>query len=269
MLDTETNIAGIYRMIVVADDGFDTSLGAYTCKPNAVMCEFLFAYGTCSLTVSDSISENGKLYISGINFDLPKITPELRNWLNTNAERRWVCFAEDFNDYTHIIGEAAIGCVLAVRQTTGPSSSSKNLSNVSLSVSSINRPIITEMNFIDLTSSRTKIDLRRYAEKDIYVYEGDTISEVLTFRDANGNIENLTGSSFKMQVRNPIDNSVTSSFTMGGGFSFQNNNTELKMHKTELIAAGTYDYDLQRTYPDGIVETQMVGKFIVEKQVTI
>ncbi|GGD44982.1 hypothetical protein GCM10011514_06240 [Emticicia aquatilis] len=273
MLDDLFNSGGIYRLVVVSDDGFETEpfLGVWadaSIKDGAVMCEFLFAHGTCSLSIKDRLNENGILCVSQIILDLAKITVELQRWLYLHAERRWVCFAEDFNGYTHIIGEPHTGCRLSTNQVTGERSSSKNLTTITLEVSSIYRPIITTMNFVDLTSNRLKIDLRRYAERDFYAYEGDTINEVLTFRDANSNIENLTGNSFKMQVRD-FTGAVITSFVMGNGFVLQNNNTELLMFKSDIIASGEYDYDLQRTYPDGTIETQLKGRFIIEKQITI
>lgn len=273
MLDYDVlNSGGLYRLIVVSDDGFETSpiLGAWPSiklKPSAVSCEFLFAVNTGVIGIGDNLSENGLLFEIGIGVDLPKMTPELRDWMEMNGERRWVCFAEDFNEYTHIIGEPGIGAVLTINQSSGESSVSRNVSQLAFRAFSNYRPIISIMNFVDLTTDRKIIDLREYALTDIITYQGDTISEPLIFRDAVGNIENLTGNSFKMQVFDSTGAIVTS-YEMGAGFSLQNLNTELFLFKNTTVPVGEYDYDLQRTYPDGLMKTQMAGKYIVQKQFT-
>jgi hypothetical protein len=275
MLDSDLlNSGGIYRLVVVADDGFLTKpfLGVWNdlaIKDGAIMCEFIFAHGTCSLANFDKISENGLLFSSKISFDLPKISDILQKWLYLNAERRWVLFAEDFNEYTHIIGEPEVGCYLSTNQATGERSSGKNLTSFILQGSSIFRPITKAMSILDLTATNSlQIDLRRYSKRDFLVYEGDTINQVLVFRDNTGTIENLTGSSFKMQIRD-LTGVVITSFTMGAGFSLQNSDTEILMFSANLIPAGDYVYDLERTYPDATIETQMKGQFLIEKQITI
>lgn len=274
MLDNDVlNSGGIYRLIVVSDDGFETApvLGTWQAiklKPAAVMCEFLFARDSGSFAIADRPSENGILYESNVVVELPKITIELRDWLDINAERRWVCFAEDFNDYTHIIGEPGLGAILSVNQTTGDTSSSRNFSGLGFLGFSIYRPIITDMNFVDLTENRQLIDLREYVLADIIVKAGDSIFEPIVLRDSFGNIENLTGSVFKLQVKD-VDGNLITSFEMGNGFTLQNGNTELLMQKNGTLPVGEYQYDLERTYPNGIVKTQMAGRFIVENQVTI
>jgi hypothetical protein len=263
------NAGGLYRLVVVDDEGFETSptLGKWPdvkLKKTAVVCEFLFARDSGSLAVPDVLSENGKIYECGVVVDVPKITPELRDWLELNGERRWVCFAEDFNDYTHIIGEPGLGCVLTSDQSTDTMASGRNVSVLYFNASTPYRPIINTMNFLEMTSDRQIIDLRENALADIVVYAGDTLSESLKFKDATGTVENLTGSTFKMDIKNNAG-AVVLALTMADGLSLINTNTELLLTKTVIsLTPGEYLYELQRTYPTGAVKTKMVGKFIID-----
>ena len=199
-------------------------------------------------------------------FDLDWIwnyTTDLSEFLFQNQNKRWILFFADQNGQAYVAGSLEQPARLSFSRAIDNS----NFLKLNLSAK-LWHPVflLTSLNILEMLETKV-IDLRKYASIDIKVVEGDTINEPLTFRDANGDIENLTGSTFKMQVRRP-DGSIVTSFVMGTGFSLQNGNTELLMFKSEVIPAGDYVYDIQRTNSDTTVDTIMKGKFIVEPQIT-
>jgi hypothetical protein len=216
----------------------------------------------CVFTAKSNQDANGLMYDTGISWAWLNNRGELLNFLYRNQFKKWVAFFTDQNGRSYVAGSLELPMKLLFSQGID----AQNLVRVQLTSKSWHPAWFTEN--INLMALNTQtIDLRRYASRDFIVYEGDTIQDILVFRDGNGVIENLTGSTFKMQVRR-IEGSIVTSFTMGEGFTFQNSNNELLMQKTDLITNGEYIYDLQRTYPDNTIETLMKGKFIVEPQIT-
>ncbi len=269
-----TNVGGIRKLTIVADDGFlakpeNGEWSVISIKPDAVVFDVLFAPNTCSLSEGEQLTEQGLLILGQVAASVPKLTKEFRSFLYINAERRWVVFAEDNNGLTHILGEPEVGLKLNVNSSIGGVGSSRNTNDIALSGSMIFPPFISETM---ITLEGPTIDLRSYAQQNFIAYKGDSINQELTFEDANGVIETLTGSSFLMQVKDNAGN-VIFSFDMGSGFSLQSLDTVLNMTKTAsemaAVAVGKYSYDLQRTFPDASVNTVMKGYFIIENDVTL
>jgi hypothetical protein len=207
-----------------------------------------------------SVSGNG--FEVDIDWAFPT-NRELMDWLHEHQEQRWVAFFTDQTGLSYLAGSMDQGLKLVYARSADYSSYTKiNMSGVTW------HPIlyIKNINIIAMLGT-TIIDLREYVVADILVYAGDTISESLKFRDAMGTLENLTGSTFKMDVKDSAG-TVVVAFEMGSGLSLINGNTELLLSKPGITITGEYDYDLQRTYPDGSVKTKMGGKFIIERQIT-
>ncbi len=216
----------------------------------------------CFFSSKSSQDANGISYDTSIIWTWIGNSGELMDFLYRNQHKQWVAFFTDQNGRSYVAGSLELPMKLVFAQAID----AQNAIKIQLTSQSWHPAWFVEN--INLMALNTQtIDLRRYASFDIRAYEGDTIQEVFVFRDGNTAIENLTGSSFKLQVRR-LDGSIVTSFTMGDGFTLQNSNNELLMYKTDLIPNGEYVYDLQRTYPDSVIETQMKGKFIVESQIT-
>lgn len=216
----------------------------------------------CVFATKSNQDASGVFYDLSISWAWVSNNGELLNWLYRNQFKQWVAFFTDQNGRSYVSGSLELPMKMLFSQGID----AQNTIKVQLTSQSWHPAwFVDNINLMALSTQI--IDLRRYASRDFIVYEGDTIQEVLVFRDGNGVIENLTGSIFKMQVRR-ADGSIVTSFTMGDGFTFQNSNNELLMLKTDVIANGEYVYDLQRTYPDSTIETMMKGKFIVEPQIT-
>lgn len=231
-------------------------------KDDAKIFVSTFYRKECAFTAKSNQDANGLIYDIGISWAWINNRGELLNFLYRNQFKKWVAFFTDQNGHSYVAGSLELPMKLLFSQGID----AQNLVRVQLTSKSWHPAWFTEN--INLMALNTQIiDLRRYANRDFIAYEGDTIQEVLVFRDGDNNIENLTGSSFKMQVRR-ADGTIVTSFTMGDGFVLQNSNNELLMQKTDTVVAGEYVYDLQRTYPDLTIETLMKGKFTIESQIT-
>lgn len=268
-MDAEVlNAGGVQRLVIVSDDSFASSpiLGEWDSIVYAdapYICEVLMPHDSCQF----SITKNGQVFVTTISFDIAKLTAELRVWLTKHSERRWLAYVLDNNDLTHVAGFPGHGGELQFGQTSAKRGG-KNGSTFSLEISSLYLPYITDMGFEELTDTTEKLDLRRYAKRDICVYAGDTVDVSFTFRDDDGNIQNLNGSAFELKAVG-LDN-ASFSVTMQSGLSLANSNTELRLLITQLLfGAGTYTYDIHRIFPDATRETVMLGKFIIEEQINL
>lgn len=263
------NAGGVQRLVIVADNSFANSpiLGEWPAIVYAAapyICEVLLPHDSCQF----SITKNGQVFVTAISFDVAKLTAELRIWLTKHSERRWVAYILDNNDLTHVVGYPSHGGELQFGQTSAKRGG-KNGSTFSLEISSLYLPYISNMGFEELTDTTEKLDLRRYAKRDICVYKGDTVDVSFVFRDDVGNVENLTGSTFRLQANLVSDNSTGWSYSMlnGQGLTLTNNSTELRLFTLVNRNADKYNYDIKRTFPDGTVETVMKGLFVVEENV--
>ena len=112
--------------------------------------------------------------------------------------------------------------------------------------------------------------MARVPKRKIKIRRGDTYTHLVTEYDSNGNIDNLTGSTFLVQLRpEPGSSTITVQFTTaivnaaGGQWQFSLTNTQ-----TNALKAGLYYYDVQRTFPSGLVNTRFQGDAVVEDDVS-
>jgi hypothetical protein len=117
--------------------------------------------------------------------------------------------------------------------------------------------------------SATTADLRP-GQYNVQIWRNDTWSQVFTIT-SNTVAVNLTGCTIVIQVRktasaSDIDLSLTtadSSIVIGGASSNQ-----ITLKKIANIAAGNYFYDMNVTFPSGIVKTYIWGSFFVQEDIT-
>jgi hypothetical protein len=107
------------------------------------------------------------------------------------------------------------------------------------------------------------------------VYSGDTWEATLTLTDV-GNIPlDLTGAIVKLQVRRQIGQSVVFELTNqvatdglhGIELSGLTSNV-INIKKIVTLNGGNFKYDLQVTYPTGVIKTYLRGDFIVTDDIT-
>lgn len=290
------NVGGVNRLVMVSDDDFlslPDFLGEWEdiiLKDDATVIEVLFAPNTCSLDVLQAISANGFIYNPQIVFSKPKITKDIREWILLNAERKWVVFVEDYNFNTHICGVPGAGLQMQISQKTGNVGSSRNTNDVVLSGQMLFTPYIIE-NF-DMLLSGKLIDLTRYATRNFKVMRGNSLYETFSFENEDGSLQILSDDQFFLQVRDGNNNvlldfyrrifipgivpdggegDLPSATWQENGFLLNEDENILVLelsHTELLLPAGTYKYDLVRIAPDGFAETQLVGLFIVENNIT-
>lgn len=289
------NIGGVNRLVLVSDDCFLTSPNFFgewediMLTDDATIVEIFFAPNTCTLDVTQVISSNGPIYNLQIGLTKPKITKEVREFIFRNAERRWVAFVEDSNFNTHICGLPEAGLQMLISQKTGNNGSARNTNDVVLTGQMLLSPYIIE-NFNMVLSGKV-IDLTRYTTRNIKVMRGNSLYETFSFQNADGSLQVLSDDQFFLQVKDGNNNVILDFYRKifvpgivpGGGegdsgpswqengFSLNDDENTLILqqnHTNMLVDAGTYKYDLIRVSANGFTETQLVGQFIVENNVT-
>lgn len=112
--------------------------------------------------------------------------------------------------------------------------------------------------------------MARVPKRKIRIRRGDTYTHLVTEYDVDGNVDDLTGSSFLVQLRpDPDSATLTAQFTTAivdaanGEWQFSLTSTQ-----TAALTAGVYFYDVQRTYPDTTVHTRFQGDAVVENDIS-
>jgi hypothetical protein len=118
-------------------------------------------------------------------------------------------------------------------------------------------------------SSSTIADLRP-AQYNVQIWRNDTWSQIFTLTANNVPIV-LTGSTITIQVRktaaspdvllslSTTDNSITI-----GGVGYN----QITLNKVVNLTAGSYVYDMNVTFPSGLVKTYVWGTFFVQEDIT-
>lgn len=118
-------------------------------------------------------------------------------------------------------------------------------------------------------NNSTTADLRP-AQYNIKIWRNDTWSQVFAIL-ADTTPVNLSGSTILVQVRpTPSSTSVlltlstaNSTISIGGA-----NTNQITLNKIVDVAAGSYVYDMNVTFPSGEVKTYIWGNFIVQEDIT-
>ena len=100
---------------------------------------------------------------------------------------------------------------------------------------------------------------------DVRMTQGDSFVEELLMEDGEGDALDLTGYSFRSQLRRTADNGLVAEFAISVDGS-----TVTRSLNTGITAGldGTYVHDFQWTDPSGKVRTLLSGEFEVEAEVT-
>lgn len=112
--------------------------------------------------------------------------------------------------------------------------------------------------------------MARVPKRKIRIRRGDTYTHLVTEYDVDGLADNLTGSTFLVQLRpDPDSATVTVQFTTTivnaatGEWQFSLTSTQ-----TNALTAGLYFYDVQRTFADSTVRTRFQGEAVVENDIS-
>lgn len=118
-------------------------------------------------------------------------------------------------------------------------------------------------------NTNSSADLRP-AQYNIKIWRNDTWSQTFAIL-ADTTPVDLTGSTIVIQVRQTPSSSTVdltlstanSSISIGGL-----NRNQITLNKKVDIAAGSYVYDMNVTFPSGEVKTYIWGNFIVQEDIT-
>lgn len=117
-------------------------------------------------------------------------------------------------------------------------------------------------------TSSTTADLRP-AQYNVQIWRNDTWAQTFAIT-ANDVAVDLSGSTILIQVRSkPTSSDVVLSLTTGssitiGGVGYN----EITLNKVVDIAAGNYVYDMNVTFPSGLVKTYIYGTFLVQEDIS-
>lgn len=118
-------------------------------------------------------------------------------------------------------------------------------------------------------SSSTIADLRP-AQYNVQIWRNDTWSQIFTLTANNVPIV-LTGSTITIQVRKTASSpdvllslSTTDSSIAIGGVNYN----QITLRKVVNLTAGSYVYDMNVTFPSGLVKTYVWGTFFVQEDIT-
>jgi len=119
-----------------------------------------------------------------------------------------------------------------------------------------------------MSCNSTSADLRP-AQYNVKIWRNDTWAQVFSIT-SNEVAVDLSGSTILIQVRQtPASTNVElelqtgTSITIGGV-----GKNEITLNKKVDIAAGNYVYDMNVTFPSGLVKTYIYGTFLVQEDIT-
>jgi hypothetical protein len=122
----------------------------------------------------------------------------------------------------------------------------------------------------DTTTSTKPTEVSNVIKADVNftVLKGDTFDAVVTFRDAEQKPLNFTGATLLMHIKD--DNDVLiATLQSGAGFTVSSNIVTFNyVPNSPTFTVGTYFYDLQCTFANGLRKTLIGGKFKVQKEIT-
>jgi hypothetical protein len=103
---------------------------------------------------------------------------------------------------------------------------------------------------------------------DLNVHQGDNFQFTATFRDPLGQPLDLTGWTFRAQIRADVADrgDIVDEFTIG--MAAGQVVLALDPEQTLLLPGGRLLYELEGTRPDGVVSTWLAGRVLTRLEVT-
>jgi hypothetical protein len=100
---------------------------------------------------------------------------------------------------------------------------------------------------------------------DVRMTQGDSFIEELLMEDGDGEAIDLTGYTFRSQIRRTADNGLVAEFAISTSGS-----TVTRSLNPSVTSGleGTYVHDFQWTDPQGRIRTLLSGNFEIEAEVT-
>lgn len=103
-------------------------------------------------------------------------------------------------------------------------------------------------------------------------YAGDTADTISFTVERNGEAVDLTGSSIRMQVRECVRHVPILSLSTDDGVSIvvtDGPSGKFRVGQYKIpTASGSYQYDVEVTFPDGVVKTYLKGNYVIDGEIT-
>ncbi|MGR3809576.1 hypothetical protein [Jiulongibacter sp. NS-SX5] len=260
-----SNLPAIKKLVIVSDENFG--------QEDAYVRRIYFASKMCSITYTQDVSGNGILYIGSIAASLPRLNPDFQNFVLQNAEKQWVCLAEDFNGFTHIIGTAGTGCRMSYSGSSGPN----NGYEIQFIGSNPEPFQIKKAQVMDCLREHAVVDHRKAAEVDFYMTALTYVENEFTLYDAEGDIIDLTGSSFYLVIffgsreieRYSSEDRVEgddgeNQFLIPADLVISEDKTKISLSRNITTSRGNYTYELWQIDAAGKRQNVMKGLWVLE-----
>jgi hypothetical protein len=105
------------------------------------------------------------------------------------------------------------------------------------------------------------------ADVNFTVIKGDTFDAVVNFKDAEQKPLNFTGATLLMYIKADSE-SPTIAATLQAGSEFTVTGSTVTFNYITTLTPGTYFYDLQCTFSNGLRKTLIGGKYKVQQEIT-
>jgi hypothetical protein len=121
----------------------------------------------------------------------------------------------------------------------------------------------------DTTTSSKPTEVSNIIKADVNftVIKGDTFDAVVNFRDAEQKPLNFVGATMLMYIKSDPE-SISISATLQAGAGFVVTGSTITFNYITTLAPGTYFYDLQCTFANGLKKTLIGGKYKVQQEIT-
>lgn len=259
-----SNLPAVKKLVIVSDEDFGQK-DAYVRRIN-------FASKMCSISYSQDVTGNGILYVGSIAASLPRLNPDFQNFILQNGEKRWVCLAEDFNGFTHIIGTAGTGGQLRFTGSSGPN----NGYELQFTGSNPEPFQIKNAKVMDCLREHAVVDHRIEAEVDYYLVASAYMEQEFTLYDAEGETIDLTGSTFDLVIyrdEKEVQRYTSYEVVIGDGdepetvpadLIISEDNSKISLADTIGLGKDFYRYELWQTNAGGQKQRVMKGLWVVE-----
>lgn len=115
------------------------------------------------------------------------------------------------------------------------------------------------MPITDYTKQGTIGTSRLPKRYDLEIYRGDTLDEIISFKDINGAGVNLAGFTALVEFKQLTSETIVATPTMTVNYASVNGNVRMFISDTSTIPEGQYRWDLQLTDPGGSRRTYIGG----------
>lgn len=123
------------------------------------------------------------------------------------------------------------------------------------------------MGIVDYTKQGSIGTSRLPKRFDLEIYQGDTLDEIIAFKDSLGAGVDLTGFTALVEFKELTSETVVATPTMTINYN-GNGNVRMFIADTNVIPEGEYRWDLQLTDSGGSRRTYIGGKVIVTADVS-